>query len=349
MSRKATINLALQGGGAHGAFTWGALHRLLDETGLDIEAVSATSAGAMNAAALKSGMVRGSRAAAQDALAEFWNEVAGLGRLVPDPVRDWITSFAPPFSVINDAARHNPAYLSGDYLTRAFSPYVLNPLNYQPLRSLVERFDFSGICEDKAPRLFISATNVRTGKVRVFSGSEVTADAILASAALPTISQAVEIHDPRSGRDEPYWDGGYMGNPPLFPLFYHTASPDILIVHINPIERPGIPRTAHDIENRVNEISFKSSLLAELRAIRFVQRLIDQGRVQSDEMKNLNIHSLSDDETMRMLSVATKLSPSPTLIDQLRDKGAEAMDMFLSRHGDSLGRRTTCDLTAMLD
>ena len=348
MGLKATINLALQGGGAHGAFTWGVLDRLLDETGVEIEAVSATSAGAMNAAALKSGLVKGSRQAAKDALARFWGEVSGLSHVVPDPVRDWITSFAPPLSVINEAAELNPAYLSGDYLTRAFSPYVLNPLNVHPLRKLVEQFDFSDIWSETAPQLFIAATNVRTGKVRVFTRDEVTADAILASAALPTLSQAIEIYDPASEKEEPYWDGGYMGNPPLFPLFYGAKSRDILIVHINPIERPSMPRTARDIENRINEISFNSSLLSELRSVRFVKRLIAEGRVKADEMKDLNIHSLADDDTMRLLSVATKLSPSPALIEQLHDKGVKAADAFLSEHGDHLGEQTTCDLNALI-
>lgn len=349
MSKPVTISLALQGGGAHGAFTWGVLDRLLDETGIEIDAVSATSAGAMNAAALKSGLVKGSRQAAKDALAEFWQQVSGLSHLVPDPVRDWITSFAPPLAILNEAAEMNPAYLSGEYLTRAFSPYVLNPLNMHPLRALVDKFDFSEIWQDKSPQLFVAATNVRTGKVRIFTKGAITADAILASAALPTFSQAIEIYDPVVKRIEPYWDGGYLGNPPLFPLFYGPKSRDILVVHINPIERKNAPKTARDIENRINEISFNSSLLSELRSIRFVKRLIEEGRVKADEMKNLNIHSLADDDTMRVLSVATKLSPSPALIDQLHEKGVAATDRFLAEHGDDLGRKTTCNLSEMID
>ena len=345
-----TINLALQGGGAHGAFTWGALERLLDEPDITIEGITATSAGAMNAAALKSGLAQGSNAAAQEALRRFWSEVSGLTALVPDPVRDWISAVAPPLPMINAAAEMSPAFLSGEYLSRAFSPYVLNPAGIHPLRNLVESFGLEQIDMSEGPRLFIGATNVRTGKIRVFKSSdnEITTDTILASATLPTLSKAIEIHDATSGRTEAFWDGGYMGNPPLFPLYYETQSRDILIIHINPIERPNLPKTARDIDNRINEISFNASLLAELRSIRFVKRLIAEGKITADDMRDLNIHSLADDDTMRSLSVATKLTPTPALIESLRAKGHAAMSGFLAKSGGQIGKTSTCDLDRLI-
>lgn len=346
-----TINLALQGGGAHGAFTWGALERLLDEPDIEIEAITATSAGAMNGAALKAGLAKGSRAAALENLAEFWEGLTSLGGLVPAQVTEFLSMLPLPFAAQNALAEANPAFLAGDALTRTVSPYQLPAAGAHPLRPLVEAFGIGPAQNAAGPLFFVGATNVRTGKIRVFSSAkgEITTDAILASATLPTLSRAIEIMNPDTQEYDAFWDGGYMGNPPLFPLYYQTESRDILIIHINPIERPEIPRTARDIENRVNEISFNASLLAELRSIRFVKRLIGEGRVKANEMRDLNIHSVVDDETMRALSVATKLSPTPVLIQSLRTKGADAMDAFLRECGDRLGKETTCDLMGMLE
>lgn len=342
------INLALQGGGAHGAFTWGVLDRLLDEESIEIEGITATSAGAMNAAVFKAGLIAGGRDGARSALETFWTNLSGLGTLVPEPVRDWFASVAPSLAMVSDLARLNPAYQIGDLWARSFSPYDTNPLNYHPLRSVIDALDFECICADQGPALFIAATNVRTGKVRVFKGNEIDTDAILASACLPTLYQAVEKYDPETQRVEAFWDGGYVGNPALFPLFHNTQSRDILIVNINPLMRPDIPKTAREIENRVNEISFNASLLGELRAIDFVRRLIAEGHMSADEMKSLNIHSIADDETMRQLGVATKLSPTPALLGHLRQAGYSAADTFLQDHGEKIGQDSTCDIRRML-
>ena len=339
------INLALQGGGAHGAFTWGVLDRILDAPDIEVAAISATSAGAMNAAAFKSGFVAGGRDGARAALADFWNKVAGTGSLVPDAIRDWLTAITPPLPVVAALAEANPIYHAGTLLSRMVSPYDVNPSNFHPLRAIVDRMDFGNICGTDGPSLHIAATNVRSGKIRIFEGDQISTDAILASACLPTLYQAVEIPD-KSGEMQAYWDGGYMGNPALFPLF-KSPSRDILIVHINPIERDTVPKSAAEIENRINEVSFNATLLRELRAIDYVQRLLDADVIAETDKRRLFIHSVADDATMTQIGVATKLSPSPALITQLRAAGYAAMDRFLRDDGDKIGKNSSCDLRAM--
>ena len=345
MPRRETkaVDLALQGGGAHGAFTWGVLDRLLEEETLSFEGVSATSAGAMNAACLKTGLVAdGSRQAARDRLDRFWGSIGRLSRAQTNPLLEWVRAFNPTTSNLADAIEASPGWQVGDTLTRMFSPYDLNPLNLNPLRDLlIECLEFDAVCRDCLPSLFIGATNVRTGKAKVFQGAEISTDAILASAALPTLFQAVEI------AGEHYWDGGYTGNPALFPLFYDTGARDVLIVHINPIERPETPRTSREILNRMNEVSFNASLLSELRAVDFVRRLIAEGRLEAGTMKDVLIHSIRDDETMRQLGVATKVQADWTLMNNLKGAGRAAADAFLRDHWKDLGQRATVDLRAM--
>ena len=343
-----TVNLALQGGGAHGAFTWGALDRLLEEERIEVEGITATSAGAMNAAAFKCGWVEDGRDGAKACLDRFWHAVSGRAHIGDNPIDTWLNAIMPAPAMVSHLLELSPAYMAGEALTRMFSPYDLNPMDVHPLRPIVtEMLDYSRVCADDGPKLFVSATNVRSGKIKVFSGDEVTPDALLASACLPTLYQAVEIEDPVTGKTEAYWDGGFMGNPALFPLFYETASADILIVHINPIERDQVPTSAREISNRINEISFNSSLLRELRAIDFVSRLIEGGQVRRGEMKDLHIHSIADDDLMTSLSVATKLTPDHTLLERLRAAGHARMDAFLRDHWADLGARSSVDLRAM--
>ncbi len=342
------INLALQGGGAHGAFTWGALDRLLEEETLAIEGISATSAGAMNAAALKSGLVAGGLDGARASLDRFWLRVAGLDGYLPDGLLDWLLSVAPSPALTARMLELSPVTAGAEAVTRALSPYQFNPFNYHPMRSVVtEMLNYDAVCASAWPRLFICATNVRSGKIKVFEGDEITPDAILASACLPTLYQAIQIADPASGRLEAYWDGGYMGNPALFPLFYATDCTDTIVVHINPLRREELPFTSAEILNRINEISFNSSLLRELRAIDFVHRLIESGAVAPGAMKDIHIHSVQDDALMQMLGVATKLTPDRGLLLQLKAAGRAAMDTFLERHWDDIGRHSTVDLRQM--
>lgn len=342
------INLALQGGGAHGAYTWGVLDRLLEEDRIEIEGITATSAGAMNAAALKTGWVRDGRDGAKAELAAFWQEIALGAKLPENGLTAWLAAFTPAPALFAQMMEMSPAYLAGDALTRVLSPYQFNPLNIHPLRQVLRKMlDFDKVCDDQGPKLFISATNVRSGKIKVFSDDEITEDALLASACLPTIYQAIEIEDPKTGQCEAYWDGGYMGNPALFPLFYNTKARDIVIVHINPIRREEIPRTSVEIVNRINEISFNSSLLRELRAIDFVHRLIEDGSVKAQSMKDILVHSIMDDELMTQLGVATKLSPDRAFLDRLKEAGRASMDTFLKSHWADIGQRGTVDLKAM--
>jgi NTE family protein len=345
---KKVVDLALQGGGAHGAFTWGALDRLLEEERVAIEGITATSAGAMNAAALKHGWLQGGADGAKAALKRFWHGIAGIDGNVSDAMLAWLRAVSPSPAFIARALEASPAVLAAEAVTRAFSPYQLNPFNYHPLREVTEELlDYDLVCASEDPQLFVTATNVRTGKPKVFRGKEITPDALLASACLPTLFQAVEIPDERTGRTEAYWDGGYMGNPALYPLFYHTRAEDILIVHINPIEREDLPHTAQEILNRINEISFNSSLLKELRAIELVNRLLDEGVIAEGRMKRNRIHSVRDDALMGQLGIATKLTPSKALLWQLHEAGHAAMDSFLREHWDEIGEKSSVDLRQM--
>ncbi len=328
-----TVNLALQGGGAHGAFGWGVLDRLLEEENLSFDGVSATSAGAMNAALLAYGLSVGGREGAKTALANFWRKIAGSAM------------FSPLQPTLIDRLFHNhslelsPAFMMMDIMTRVFSPYETNPFNYNPLRNVLEAaVDFEKLRHDSPLRLFLSATNVRQGKVRVFRNPEITSDAVLASACLPFMFQAVEIDG------EPYWDGGYMGNPALFPLIYDCESRDIVVVHINPIMRSETPKNARDILNRINEISFNSSLMREMRAISFVTKLIDDETIDVGKMKRMLIHSIEAEDFMRKLGVSSKMNPDWEFLTHLRDVGRESAEEWLDANYDNLGKRSTVDI-----
>jgi NTE family protein len=329
-----TINLALQGGGAHGAFTWGVLDRLLEDERVSFEGISATSAGAMNATVMAYGLATGGREAAQRALANFWRRIAHAG----------LSSPLQPTAI--DRLQHNhglessPAFLIFDMMTRLMSPYQFNPLNINPLRqALDETVDFAELRRSAGVKLFVSATNVRSGKIRVFENHELSTDAVLASACLPFMFQAVEIDG------EAYWDGGYMGNPAIFPLIYSCQSSDVVIVHINPIERPDVPTSAKDILNRINEISFNSSLMREMRAIAFVTKLIDDQKLADSKMKRMLIHSIEAQGFMQSLSVSSKLNCDWEFLTHLRDEGREAAEGFLERNFGQLNRSSTIDIT----
>jgi len=333
-----TINLALQGGGAHGAFAWGVLDRLLEDGRIGIEGISAASAGAMNAAVLadglaKGGLAQGGRDDARAALASFWRRVsdaATFSPLQPSPIDRLFN---------NHALEASPAFMMFDVMSRMMSPYQLNPGNYNPLQKLLEEsVDFERLRASSATKLFLSATNVRTGKVRVFRNHEMTADAVMASACLPFMFQAVEIEG------EAYWDGGYMGNPAIYPLIYHCDSADVVVVHINPIERPDLPRMAHEIMNRINEISFNSSLMREMRAIAFVTKLIDDGKINDDSLKRVLVHAIAADDVMQKLSVMSKMNADWPFLTQLRDDGRDHADSWLKSTFEHVGKQSTIDI-----
>lgn len=337
------INLALQGGGAHGAFTWGVLDRLLDEPRIEVAALSGTSAGALNAAAFASGWVQDGRDGARAALDYVWGQ---MGAVTDMRLGRWMSQIGPTTSMMTKVMEASMPFAFMEALGTMVSPYAYGPFYRNPLEPVVAELALD-VCGQGGPELFISTTNVRTGKIRVFSNGEVTTDVILASACLPELFQAVEIEDPQTGQTDPYWDGGYTGNPALFPLYDPALPDDVVIVNINPLERAGTPMTPEDIQNRINEISFNSSLLRELRAIQFVRDLIAEKRMPEDTMKNVLVHMIADDELMRDLSARTKVSPSPVLMARMKAAGQAACEGFLSRHFDALGEEGTVDLAEM--
>jgi NTE family protein len=333
------INLALQGGGAHGAFTWGVLEHLLSDERLAIEGISGASAGAVNAVMLADGLARGGRAEAEKRLADFWRAVSSTGNLPPlqRAVMERLLSFMP--------IEGSPVQAWFDALSRYFSPYDVNPLNINPLKDLIDRFvDFDALRNFADLQIFISATNVQTGRIRVFSKEKITADTVMASACLPMLFRAVEIDG------VPYWDGGYLGNPPIFPFFGTTSTEDVLVVQINPLIRHKTPTSSTEIMNRINEITFNSSLLSEYRAIEFVARLIDQGRLPRGtgpgEYRRINVHRILLDRFGSHLDAASKLSTDYDFFEVLRVDGRRAARRFLDEHFDDIGVRSTVDLRA---
>ena len=332
------INLALQGGGAHGAFTWGVLDRILEDERIEIAAISGTSAGAMNGAALKAGMATGGRDGAKENLDWFWGQI---GAVTDDAVTGWMDAVAPAAPMLAAAMAASPAYAMLDFTTRMLSPYGSGPFYRNPLKPIVDKLRYDVVCSDAGPKLFVGATNVRSGKIKVFTGDGISSDALLASACLPTLFQAVEIDG------EAYWDGGYTGNPALFPLFERDLPDDIMVVNINPLQRDALPTDSQAIQNRINEISFNSSLLRELRAISFVKRLLRDGTMAEGGMKNVLVHMIADDDLMNDLSVATKSVPNPVVLARLKSAGRLAANRFLEAHFDDLGTQDSVDLAAM--
>lgn len=338
---KKIVSLALQGGGALGAYTWGALDRLLEDERIEIAAISGSSAGAMCAVVLAEGMETGGREGARANLRSFWEGVAHAGRANPyrrTPMMAFLNSFTPAFM--------QNAYMAqwADLASRLASPYDLNPLNINPLKEVLEELvDFERVRACKSIQLFIGATNVETGRIRVFTNPELTADHVMASACLPQVFQAVEIDG------APYWDGGFMGNPALFPLFDVQATCDILIVQVNPIVREGAPRTAADIIARVNEITFNASLQRELRAIEFVGRLLDQSRLPEGRYRKMLIHNLSEDQALAPLGIGTDLNTDLAFFERLFDVGRSAAERWLGAHVEALGERSTVDLRALFE
>ena len=328
------ISLALQGGGAHGAFTWGVLDHLIEDGRLAFEAISGTSAGAMNAVVMADGWLNGGPDGARKGLETFWRAISSDGKLSAAQ-RTIFDSFF--------TSTRLSGFGIGDFwlgfFKQSVSPYDFNPLNINPLKGFLEReIDFERVRACKQFRLFIAATNVETGKGKIFEGKDLTADHVMASACLPTVFQAVEIDGVA------YWDGGYMGNPALYPLFYGTGTDDILLVQINPVERKGVPTTPRDIQNRLNEITFNATLLRELRAIDFVARLVDKGNLSTSDYKKVLMHRIALSEALNDLDASSKLTAKWDFFVMLKTAGAKAAKAWLARHYDDLGQRATIDL-----
>jgi NTE family protein len=329
-----SVNLALQGGGAHGAFTWGVLDKLFEDDRIWLQSISGTSAGAMNAVVAAQGMYDGQAEGARKALRHFWRRIseAGLASPIKRSPLDMATG--------NWSLDTSPAYLFFDIMNGFASPYQTNPFNYNPIRGILEEcvdFETVGAASDSFT-LFISATNVETGRVRVFHRHEITIDVVLASACLPFMFQAIEVDG------QHYWDGGYMGNPVLAPFRENSPVDDLMIIQINPIFREGVPTVAREILNRVNEISFNSSLLRELRAIRDMNRLIEAGELSSKKHRTTRVHMIEDRKHMRPLGASSKLNTEWAFLEHLFEIGRNAAGRWLDSHYDSLGVRSTLDL-----
>ncbi len=327
------INLALQGGGAHGAYTWGVLDRLLEEERLVIDGISGTSAGAMNAAMLVNGYVRGGNAGAKKLLEDFWRRISEVGAVSPlhkNPLERMLTGWNMDLS---------PTYHFFDLLSRVFSPYELNPLNFNPMRMIVEEMlDPETLRTCSTIKLFVTATSVHSGHARIFKCDEITVDVLMASTCIPFLYQAVVIDG------EEYWDGGYMGNPAIWPLIYYCGSEDVVLVQINPLHKETMPRTASEIINRVNEITFNSSLIAEMRAITFVKKLISEGRLSDEEYKDLKIHLIYSPDEMKALNASSKMNADWDFFQYLRSIGYNAAEEWLKENWKNIGKQSTLDI-----
>jgi NTE family protein len=330
------IDLALQGGGSHGAFTWGVLDRLLEEEWPIIEGVSGTSAGAMNAAVMAHGIAVGGRQAAREALETFWRKVSEAARYSPlkrSPLDVMLGRWTLDTS---------PAYIVMDLMARLVSPYTMGGVAGNPLRDiLTEVIDFERL-KDGPVKLFITATNVHTGQGRVFRKHEISADVLLASACLPSMYQAVEIDG------VPYWDGGYAGNPTMTPLVRECESNDTFLIQINPVVRPTTPKTAREIASRLNEISFNAPLLKELRSFAVMRQIVDPGACEAKLWREMRLHRITSD-VMVTLGHSSKLNAEWPFLTMLRDEGRKAAEAFGRAHMQDIGVRSTFDVDSLLD
>jgi NTE family protein len=343
---KHPIDLALQGGGSHGAFTWGVLDRLLEDETLEIAAISGTSAGAMNAVALASGLMDGGREGAQRVLRQFWTRVAELSpfhRLQTGP----LGALLGPAETLMEPWLA-PLKQFNDVVGSQLSPSQLNPLNLNPLRDiLLETVDFERVCRCNKTQLFIAATQVRTGALRIFGQHELTADMVMASACLPLLFQAVEIDG------EAYWDGGYAGNPSLLPLITDTPGDDLLLVQINPTQRETVPTSTHEIADRINEVTFNASLIKELRTLALMKQVIGDtpspgSPALFQRVQQLRVHLIDGGASLSELGAASKTNTQWAFLSRLHELGREAATQWLQDHRQSLGKRSSFDLGSVL-
>ncbi len=328
-----TVNLALQGGGAHGAFTWGVLDRLLEDDRIAIDAVTGTSAGAVNGAAMAYGLAVGGREKAREVLSSVWRQASVLSALSPlqPTMLDRMMGLG--------RMDYSPGYRALEYMSRLFSPYEFNSLDINPLRAVLSsEIDFDVLKECAAVKLFVSATNVRRGRIKIFDLAEMSVDAILASACLPYIHRAVEIDG------EAYWDGGYMGNPAIYPLIYGSDCRDVLLVQINPINIEETPTTAQAIIDRLNTITFNAGLMREMRAVQFVSELVDKGFDDGGKLKRMLMHVIDAEDFMRELGTSSKLNADWGFLHRLFELGRARTDDWLTENFEALGMRDTVDL-----
>ncbi|TAF32873.1 MAG: patatin-like phospholipase family protein [Cytophagales bacterium] len=328
-----TINLALQGGGSHGAFTWGVLERFLEDERISFEGICGTSAGAVNAAVLAYGLTSGGRSRAIELLEQLWQRIS---------VAQWFSPLQPSLTdrLIGDGSmKFSPMYHWTEFMLSLFPPHSMNPMNFNPLELILsDMIDFEVLSQCQEIKLFVCATNVKTSRVKVFRTPEITVKTILASACLPTYFQSVQI-----GEDY-YWDGGYAGNPPVFPLIDHTKSPDILVVQIDPIRTETLPLTVDEIRDRINELSFNMSLMYEMRKINFVQKLLDKGINFGDKFRDVYIHHIHPHDYFKGMGTDSKFNADWQYLNRLRNIGRNVADEWINNHFEHIGKQSTCDI-----
>lgn len=329
MTQSINLSLALQGGGSHGAFTWGVLDRLLEEDSIHISHISGTSAGAINAAIVACGIAQGGPQRARELMHVFWEEASD---------QSWCNPFN-SFGVSTPGNSMSPFTWMLNAASNFLSPYQLNPFNIDPMRELVEKhIDFAAIRACRAPDLYISATNIRSNKLRIFTSPEMTSDMLLASTCLPRVHQSVQIDG------EHYWDGGYMGNPVLEPLIYHADTDDLMIVQVNPTERSSLPLTADEISDRLSEITFNAGLMREIRHIAIISQWIEEGRLKDSPIHKTNLHLISANAFTQEMSPQSKLDTSWSFLQKLFHAGRQHTEQWLQQHGKCLGERSSLDL-----
>jgi NTE family protein len=327
------ISLALQGGGSHGAFTWGVMHRLMSDPHIYIDGISGTSAGAMNAAVFADGFLKGKRQGAINALAEFWGSIADLCALPRSFIRG-LPGFGSTWRVDDD-----PTFMLADFVTRIWSPTQLNPFDLSPLRDILENLvDFEGLRARPDVKLFVTASNVRTCKSRVFRTPELTVDTLLASACLPLLFKAVEIEG------EAYWDGGYLGNPAIYPLIHECASSDVVIVQVSPMQRPEIPVSSRDIINRINEMTFNASLVREMFGIATISRLVESGQLNDDRYATVRFHRIGAEAELAAFGALSKMNTERAFLEHLHQLGYDAADRWLAENFERVGWASTIDV-----
>ncbi|MDR1910575.1 MAG: patatin-like phospholipase family protein [Holosporales bacterium] len=327
---KKAISIAMQGGGAHGAFTWGVLDRLLEDGRFIIEGITGASAGAMNAAGTIQGLLEGGNEGARRVLRSYWTALIESGKtsaLKPGPVDQMLNKFT---------MQNTPAFIMFDLMLKFLSPYQYNPMGLDPLKDLIMKvFDFEKIRKNKEYKLFMSATHVYTGKIKVFKTEEFCPEALLATACLPTIHAAVMVNG------EYYWDGGFIGNPVIYPLVYECETPDILVIKLNPTHRNRLPTTSGEISDRLNEITNNTSILREMRSIHFITKLIDEGLIDPTRIKKLHMHLIQDEAAFQDLGWSSKLNTDKKFVDYLFAAGYKAADKWISENFKKIGVEST--------
>jgi NTE family protein len=332
-ANRKTINLALQGGGSHGAFAWGALDRILEDDRIAIEGIVGTSAGAMNAVVTAYGLTLGGNEGARRSLKSFWEAVADKGTwsIMQPSLLDRLIS---PGSL-----DYSPGWILMDTLSRVWSPYQMNPANYHPLRDILNvQIDFDRLSQSETVKLFVCASNVFTNRLHVFDLPHMSVDAVVASGCVPSVFQAVEING------EYFWDGGYLGNPPIFPIIYNCTSTDVLLIMVNPIHIEQVPQNAQAILDRINTLSFNSSLMREMRAINFVNRLVESGFNDGGRLKKMLIHCIDAEDEMSRLGVSSKLNVGREFLGWLFELGRKRADVFLRDHFTTIGKDSSTSI-----